>query len=248
MGDGMGKFLIQTVNGQIRHDFCFGALEALEYQNWYRPNSHEYALQDTIPKEGYGDYIPIGSIQFVQEFLSVYHGRSDLRPIGIPPMLQDNRFVKRELHVLPSGTDLRPYFRGTSLFVKTLSRLKGFTGVITENELPSVPQDEDLLVSECVDIDSEWRAFVFRGTLVGLRNYLGDFTLFPDVPFIRSCIGAYKDAPPAYTLDVGINADRGTFVIEVHNFYSCGLYGFSDYQILPQMFAASFKHLVQHGY
>ena len=48
-------------------------------------------------------------------------------------------------------------------------------------------------------------------------------------------IDAFEDCPIAYTLDVGIN-DNGTFVIEVHDFFSCGLYGFSNHPILPQMF------------
>jgi hypothetical protein len=47
---------------------------------------------------------------------------------------------------------------------------------------------------------------------------------------------AYKSAPVAYTLDVGVNND-GTFVIECHDFFSCGLYGFAKLDILPPMFS-----------
>jgi len=52
---------------------------------------------------------------------------------------------------------------------------------------------------------------------------------------------AYTDAPRAYTLDVGINV-FGTTIIEVHPFVSCGLYGFHDLKVLPQMFLAGFNH------
>ena len=46
-------------------------------------------------------------------------------------------------------------------------------------------------------------------------------------------------APVAYTLDIGVKWKEGgneTFVIECHDFYSCGLYGFSDLNKLPFMF------------
>ena len=97
--------------------------------------------------------------------------------------------------------------------------------------------------SQVILIDSEWRAFVYKGKLVGLQNYCGEFTLFPDVEKIKEMIKAYKSAPIAYTLDVGINAN-GTFVIEVHDFFSCGLYGFSD-SSLPFMFSQWFHQYIQ---
>ena len=52
----------------------------------------------------------------------------------------------------------------------------------------------------------------------------------------------YKDSPLSYTLDVGIN-NNGTFIIEVHPFVSCGLYGFSDYRILCYMFENGFNYI-----
>ena len=34
-----------------------------------------------------------------------------------------------------------------------------------------------------------------------------------------------------------------TDLVEVHEFYATGLYGFRDYRILPQMFTATIRHL-----
>ena len=62
----------------------------------------------------------------------------------------------------------------------------------------------------------------------------GDFTIFPNIDKINKMI--FKSAPVAYTLDVAI-CDGATVVIEVHDFFSCGLYGFSDLKILPYMFS-----------
>ncbi len=81
-----------------------------------------------------------------------------------------------------------------------------------------------------------------NGELVGLQNYSGDFVNFPDVKKINKMISVYA-GPVAYTLDVGINS-RGTFVVEVHDFFSCGLYGFSDRKILPFMFSKLFHEII----
>jgi hypothetical protein len=238
----MAKFLAQTVNGQVKHDFVFGLIEAVEYQNWYNAGTHELDLCDNVLDSDYEGYIPVGTIQFVQKFLSVYHNVDKIRPINIPVELSHRSFVKRYIEYT-NKQEL--HFGGESLFVKSIDALKGFAEIV--NDLSRVP-DVNLMTSEVIDIQSEWRAFVFRGKLVGLQNYSGDFVNFPDIEFINNCIGSYQNCPPSYTLDVGVNETNGTFVIEVHNFYSCGLYGFSENKILPQMFASSFVHLVQKGW
>lgn len=71
----------------------------------------------------------------------------------------------------------------------------------------------------------------------------GNFTVFPDYEQILKMKHAFSylmgQAPVAYTLDIGVKWKEGgneTFVIECHDFYSCGLYGFSDLNKLPFMF------------
>lgn len=59
-------------------------------------------------------------------------------------------------------------------------------------------------------------------------------------------IREYKSCPIAYTLDVGVNSNN-TFIIEVHDFFSCGLYGFSDNKILPYMFSDWFDECVKNS-
>jgi hypothetical protein len=82
--------------------------------------------------------------------------------------------------------------------------------------------------------------------LVGLQHYLGDFKLFPSIHKIHEMIYQYRDnVPVAYTLDVGIlhNSDD-TVVIEVHDFFSCGFYGFSDHRVIPFMFSRWFNEYI----
>lgn len=131
------------------------------------------------------------------------------------------------------------------LFFKSASQYKKFTDIVYQKDINNMPDDE-YLVSSVVDIQSEWRAFIFNNKLVGLNNYAGDFTIFPNIDLIKEMIREYKNSPKAYTLDVGIN-NSGTFIIEVHPFVSCGLYGFADYRILPQMFIAGFNEIQSHN-
>lgn len=240
----MANFLIQTIDGQIKHDFCFGLVEAIEYQNWLNKGTHDYHLTDI---ENMFEYdmtgsVPCGTIQFIQKFLEFYHDKNIVKPINIPQQLLKNEYTKRNvnyIHTLGTHTFDKP------LFIKTHHRIKGLTEIKSRIE---VYDEEVYLVSDTLDIESEWRAFVYNNKLVGMQNYLGDFTMFPDVELIQKMIDEYTECPPAYTLDVGINSQDSTFIIEVHNMWSVGLYGFSDYRILPQMFIRSFRHLVQKGW
>jgi hypothetical protein len=133
-------------------------------------------------------------------------------------------------------------------FVKNNDKIKGFAEVIELKEPGMLPISAgNYQVSQFISIDSEWRAFVYEGKLVGLQNYTGEFTKFPSIWLIDDMIIAYKksgEAPVAYTLDVGVN-DYHTFVIEVHDFFSCGLYGFADHAKLPIMLNKWFKEYLK---
>jgi ATP-grasp domain, R2K clade family 2 len=133
-------------------------------------------------------------------------------------------------------------------FIKSNDRIKGystFVGVANGLYFPFDIPDGNYQISEKINIDSEWRAFVYDGKLVGLQNYSGDFTRFPDIRTIKGMIEMYKSSPIAYTLDIGINDDSGTFVIECHDFFSVGLYGFADYKRLPHMFYQWFQEYIK---
>jgi hypothetical protein len=163
----------------------------------------------------------------------------NVKPINIPSELFKDKYLKRECN-LKNRSEI--ILNGKEKFIKSVDKIKEFTEVIDNEKY--IPEG-NYFVSELIDIESEWRAFIFNNKLVGLQNYLGSFTTFPDLKIIDNMILDYKNCPPAYTLDVGINNVAGTFIIEVHNFFSCGLYGFADNKILPQMFIQSFKHEIK---
>jgi hypothetical protein len=233
----MKTFLVQTVQGQIKHDFAFHLLQAVDYHNWYQNEKvYDVILSDHIDIP---NVYPIGSLEFVFSYLEKHFkiNKAQIAPLNVPEQLRLEEFLKREYQVL----DKKDVVINQSKFVKSATQYKSFMDVVSHvNQIP----EGVFCVSEVVEIQSEWRAFVFKNELVGLQHYLGDFCAFPNVATINTMIAAYTDCPPAYTLDVGIN-QKGTFVIEIHPFVSCGLYGFQNNQLLPVMFITAFHSLIQ---
>ena len=123
------KFLIQTVNKKVVHDFSFTLLESIRFQNWIRDEKkmkfklldyHEVLEPDDIYpidfKPIHKDYIPIGSVEFVTEFLQTFYGLTP-KPKNVPEELM-KEFTGREI------------FNGTekdiigSKFVKSNDKIK----------------------------------------------------------------------------------------------------------------------------
>jgi hypothetical protein len=231
------KFLIQTNNNQVIHDFSFTLLKSLEYQNWHtKSNDFEAILTNYYPPEFVPDAVPCGSNDFVVDYLNRYYHKTP-KPRNIPLELMPERFTHR---MVMNGT--REDVLGRQ-FVKSNDKIKDFAGVFYQFEVPE--SAGCVQISDLIDIDSEWRSFVYHNKLVGLQNYSGEFTMFPDVAQINKMIKAFEpSAPVAYTLDVGINSS-GTFVIEVHDFFSCGLYGFADHRIYPFMLSRWFYEFIK---
>jgi hypothetical protein len=233
------KFLIQKIDGEVRHDFSITLLESIRFKGWLgnRINVKYFNTHGDDPiifKPFHSSYVPVGSVEFVSEFLKHFYNISP-KPKNIPD----------ELFQCVN----RPVFNGTEKdveklvndkwFIKSNDKIKGYTELvkIDDTNRPKLPKG-NYQFSEFIKIDSEWRAFVYQSKLVGLQNYSGDFTVFPNVFTIKDFISNYKSAPVAYTLDVSVEEFNHfkTDVIEVHDFFSCGLYGFADHGILPNMF------------
>lgn len=225
------KFLIQTVDGEITHDFSFVLLESIRFQNWMNPNSIEYKLIDGESITPMG-YIPIGSVEFVSKYLKDHH-KIEVDPINIPNELLGYKWTGRKVI---NGTEKDIV---GEKFVKSNDKIKLFT------EICDTAPKGNYQISDLIDITSEWRAFVFDGKLVGLQNYSGEFDCFPDVNRIREMVSEYKSQPISFTLDVAVG-DVGTVIIEVHDFFSCGLYGFSEHKLLPYMFSNWFFRKVNN--
>ena len=246
------KFLIQKIDGEIRHDFSFALLESVRFKNWLMRgskedkikvkfiNTHELKEPDDIYppiefKLFHSNYIPVGSVEFVTAFLQEFYGLTP-KPRNVPEELFE--YAGRGIY---NGTE-KDFPKYKKFFAKSNSGIKKFAEIV---ENGNTLKPDNYQFSEFISIDSEWRAFVYENKLVGLQNYTGEFTIFPNIKTIKGMIEKYKDsAPIAYTLDVGVN-DDGTFVIECHDFFSCGLYGFADHAKLPLMLNKWFHQYIQ---
>jgi len=234
------RFLIQKIDKEIRHDFSFTLLESVRFQNWFqRQNAVSVKYVNCYADDGvwffkpfHEHYVPVGSVEFVLSWMK----RFDIptpKPINIPDELNEPFYTYRPVKN-GNHMDIEDLVHG-KWFVKSATKFKGFAEVlrIDDSHSWSIPAGH-YQMSEYIDIQSEWRAFVYNGKLVGLQNYSGGFSTFPDIRTILHMVHNYKSAPIAYTLDVGVN-DHNTFIIEVHDFFSCGLYGFADHNIYPYM-------------
>jgi len=237
------KFVIQKINNEIRHDFSFTLLESIRYHNWLT-NSIEmkYKFIDYIDrydnknwkfKNFHADYVPVGSVEFVLAYMEQFDIQKP-KPMNVPDELIP--YAGREII---NGNEMTVEFlfaKPNKYFIKSNDVIKGLSEFIDTYDTSITVPKGNYQISEFIDIQSEWRCFVYKGQLVGMQNYSGDFTHFPDVWKIKNVmIPAFKSAPISYTLDVGIVNDVDTVVIECHDFFSCGLYGFADHKIYPHM-------------
>jgi len=117
------------------------------------------------------------------------------------------------------------------IFIKPDGKAKEFVaGVVTKKEymdmfFKDVKDDAKILISDVVDIVSEWRVYVINGQIKGVKWYLGDHLTFPDKNFIIDAVYEYKSAPSAYGIDFGVLKNGETVLIEANDGWSLGNYG-----------------------
>ena len=226
------KFLIQTIDNKIVHDFAFTLIESLNFQNWIT-NSRDFKYKTHDCTVLSQNQIPVGTVEFVSEYFEKINVPVP-KPRNIPECLFG--YSKRKII---NGTEKD--ISGNK-FVKSNDKIKTFTEFCT-----SAPNG-NYQISEIIEIESEYRCFIHKNNLVGLQNYSGSFLKFPNISAIENMISTFatNKAPVAYTLDVAITKYNQTVPIEVHDFFSCGLYGFAEHKIYPFMLSQWFFEYVRH--
>lgn len=117
-------------------------------------------------------------------------------------------------------------------FIKPLRRHKAFTGHVTKGAVGVLARtaqfddDFEILASEVVYFDAEYRLFVHDGNILGARFYRGDFRRPLDWSVADRFIEAYTGAPISYSLDLGLAEDGRTLAIEINDCFALGTYGF----------------------
>lgn len=225
------KFLVEVSNFNRRNhlnlDFCWHLVQSIDYLNTFKQENHELKFTSSIESK-LERFIPVGSLQFVLGYIKTYFPNHLLpMPRNIPSCLMLPEFMGRNVFL---GTEKD--VQGLK-FVKSSTEFKSLTGIYSK-----VPRG-NYIISDIIDIQAEYRGFVHNNQIKGIQYYSGDCTIFPDCKKIKEMVShfANHNPPPAYTLDVAISDSNNTVIIEIHDFFSCGLYGFEDYEALPYMFS-----------
>lgn len=120
------------------------------------------------------------------------------------------------------------------VFIKPAYDTKAFVSGVIRNDsskrfvLSDAKEETVALVTDCVSYLTEYRCFINRGKIVGLKHYQGDFMSFIDVSYANMCLdkmNALEGIPISYTLDFGLRDDGRTEVIEANDGWSVGTYG-----------------------
>ena len=177
--------------------------------------------KNEFPKE-YENSIPVGSIQFVNNFINIFIKEFDgENSIEIPPVLRKYEFLKRQYKILPYGQ----INDANDVFIKDAEGVKTFSNN-GEYGRESINKDHLFIVSEKIDVKAEYRIYVIRNKVKNICRYLGDPLYLPDLSLVNKMVNLYSMSsycPQSYSIDVMVN-DKGTALLEVHSFSSLGLF------------------------
>lgn len=222
-----------------------------EYTFYSKDDFYDKETKELLNIKNYPNYIangiPIGTIDFVGAWLSIFKNVKNMNPIEIPPILRKDEFLKRDYAIVTS--DKLP--KSGKYFIKDVSKLKSFSS-LSYDDIRYLPLDEMLKspmeikdlrenklntalyldnthlyqVSEKVNILSEYRVYIIDGEIQAISNYNGNPCILPDISLIQKANLLYStqpNYPKSYTMDIMVN-ERGTSIIEIHPFTSIGLY------------------------
>lgn len=142
------------------------------------------------------------------------------------------------------------------VFIKPADVQKGFMGHVFHPRpfhdylTDSLPSNYKVLASEVVDFETEWRVYVLKGDILGVRSYEGGYlgNTPPSKTFLQGMIREFKEAPAAYALDVGKIKNPGKkpviALVEVNEGFALGNYGIPHIQY-ARMVEARWKEMTE---
>ncbi len=163
--------------------------------------------------------------------------------LGLPPIISLNipreieRFTERAIERTTMGV-LKAGINEDKIkfpvFIKPDGLMKEFVGGVVSSKgnalvyFDKVKDETPVLLSSVVNFVSEYRGYVIEGELVGIKHYIGDFRVFPDMKVVDAAIAEYKSQPAGYSIDFGVTDDGRTLLIECNDGWSLGNYGLED--------------------
>ena len=239
------KVYIQNDFNQLEDDWLFSAYLGAK----------KLGMDIIFFKEDEVDSIPKNQfvIAFVETTIKYFelNGIKYPTPLNIPEELK--KYAKRETkNAYLSDIISYPEIYKFPLFIKPANKLKACpSGVVKEGThanlmlLFSDVKNKTMLVetSPVVSMESEYRAFINKGEIVGLKHYSGSFVLFPDISIIKNMIKDYTSSPISYTLDVAITDKNDTILVECNDAWSIGSYGL-DEKVYIRLLIDRWKELI----
>lgn len=102
----------------------------------------------------------------------------------------------------------------------------------------SLPENALVHVQGVVNFVSEYRAFIHKDEVIGMKHYAGDFRIPPDVGVADQAIEALMKRellPVAFSVDLGVLDTGQTVVVEVNDAFALGNYGLNWPRYLPMV-------------
>lgn len=241
-------FLIQKIDNNI------GIEERLLMESLRRHDSYILCSLEEIENIPAGDMVPVGSLEFVQKHLSVFHDIHQMCPIELPVCLRKEGFVSRQYRIC-SFDELPAAGRW---FIKRADRLKVFGRLMEDDEVREIHEgrfftrDGLYAVSSPIDIISEWRVYISRQKILAVTNYDGDPFAIPDRGTICRAMWALETDkgnvwPASYTIDAAVLKDGRTELLEIHPFTSVGLYTSLWGTELPVCYADGYRWYLEQN-
>lgn len=179
------------------------------------------------------------------------------KKLGISPINTSYpESLKKFLHRNIWETNLRKLLIGNKeelvhIFIKPKSRAKLFTGFVLNSnydlfKLETLPKDTELYCSSLVEWVSEFRVFVNKSNIVGIKNYSGDESLKLDMNFIEAAINDFENSDErtnGYGIDFGILKSGETTLVEWNDGFALGSYGL-DKNIYTNLLLSRWKQLI----
>ena len=249
VGDGGAmKFILESIYANGKYDIDRAVMLNMLLDRQKRGFDHVEIVSmqnlnyfDTLSK----DIIPIGDLEFTRVCLRKSDDIQSLNPIEIPEILRNSHFIKREYQII-HGKDVPKTGR---YFIKSAQTLKDFTYLgsmenISESYDIKINPDELYVVSSIIEnVQAEYRVFVHRGKILGIKQYDGDpltEITKQSIERLKQIVGVLSidsQMPKSYTIDIMAykNEQTGEMdfeIIEVHPIVSVGLYGFDSDKLL----------------
>lgn len=234
----MGRYLLQNDSRGLDTDYYL--IKEQLNKGKYVFDFIEIGEKDLEKVAEKGD-IPIGDIGFITKYLDIAYDIKRENPIEIPEYLRTEEFLKRKYEIV-TWDKIKETAKDGKYFIKDVSKLKSFGEVIDTRyidiesyfEKPEYEFSTNLVlskehlyqVSTLFNIQSEYRVYIINEQIENIACYNGDCTILPDIDLIKKAINLINFNEKwlkSYTIDVMVG-QKGTAIIEIHNFASVGLY------------------------